>query len=48
MAAELARKLSRTPGDPAFDFYQSLLDRIRRVKPLANAETGPPRSPKPM
>jgi len=48
MAAELAKKLSRTPGDPAFDFYQSLLERIRRVKPLANAATCPPRSPKPM
>ena len=47
-AAEMAKKLSRTPGDPAFDFYSSLLERIRRVKPLANAATCPPRSPKPM
>ena len=47
-AAEMARKLSRTPGDPAFDFYSSLLERIRRIKPLANAATCPPRSPKPM
>jgi hypothetical protein len=48
ISAELARKLPRTPGHPAFDFYQDLLARIRRVKPLANAATCPPRSPKPM
>ncbi|MBS0631048.1 MAG: hypothetical protein JSS11_03985 [Verrucomicrobia bacterium] len=47
-AAEFSQKLSRTPGDPAYDFYQSLLERIRRVKPLANAATCGPRSPKPM
>jgi hypothetical protein len=47
-AAELRKKLSRTPGDPAYDFYCDLLERIRRVKPLANAATCPPRSPKPM
>ena len=48
LAAELARTLSRTPGDPAYDFYCDLLARIRRVKPLANAASCPPRSPKPM
>ena len=42
------KKLPRTPGDPAFDFYQSLLARIRAVTPLANAATCPVRSPKPM
>lgn len=45
---ELSKVLSRTPGDPCFDFYNSLLERIRRVKPLTNALTCPPRSPKPM
>jgi hypothetical protein len=48
LSAELAKKLSYKPGDPAFDAYQDLLARIRRVKPLANAATCPPRSPKPM
>lgn len=48
LAATLAPSLSRTPGDPKFDFYNDLLSRIRRVKPLANAATCPPRSPKPM
>ena len=47
-AAALAKSLSRTPGDPKFDFYQDLLGRIRRVKPLTNALTCGPRSPKPM
>lgn len=47
-AAELRSRLSRTPGDPAFDFYQSLLERIRANVPLTNAATCPPRSPKPM
>ena len=46
--AAAAKQLPRTPGDPAFDFYQSLLARIRAVTPLANAATCPPRSPKPM
>ncbi len=46
--AVLAKNLSRTPGDPKFDFYNDLLGRIRRVRPLANAATCPPRSPKPM
>ena len=47
-ATEFLRTLSRTPGDPAFDFYQGLLARIRAVTPLTNAATCPPRSPKPM
>lgn len=47
-AADLRARLSRTPGDPAFDFYQSLLARIRAYVPLTNAATCPPRSPKPM
>jgi hypothetical protein len=47
-AGELQKRLSRTPGDPSFDFYQSLLSRIRAAYPLANAATCPPRSPKPM
>jgi len=46
--AELVRVLPRTAGDPGFDFYQSLLARIRAVYPLTNAATCPPRSPKPM
>ncbi|MDB6168381.1 MAG: hypothetical protein JWM88_1245 [Verrucomicrobia bacterium] len=48
LSAELAKKLPRIPGNPQFDFYQDLLARIRRVKPLANAVTCGPRSPKPM
>jgi hypothetical protein len=48
VSAELAAKLPRTPGDPKFDFYNDLLARIRRVKPLSNAATCGPRSPKPM
>ncbi len=48
LSAVLAKKLSYQAGDPAFDAYQDLLGRIRRVKPLANAATCPPRSPKPM
>ncbi len=47
-AAGLRARLSRTPGDPAFDFYQSLLARIRANTPLTNAASCPPRSPKPM
>lgn len=47
-SAELARTLSRAPGNPGYDFYCGLLERIRRVKPLSNAATCPPRSPKPM
>ena len=47
-AAELDRKLPRTPGDRSFDFYQELLARIRTACPLSNAATCPPRSPKPM
>lgn len=46
--AELQRTLPRTAGNPSFDFYQSLLGRIRAVSPLTNAATCPPRSPKPM
>lgn len=41
-------QLSRDPGDPAYAFYQDLLTRIRRVAPLANANSCPERSPKPM
>lgn len=48
LAAEFDDKLSRTPGDPAFDFYQDLLNRIRASTPLTNADTCPPRSQKPM
>jgi len=48
IAGELDRKLSRTAGDPTFDFYQDLLGRIRAACPLANATSCPPRSPKPM
>jgi len=48
LVTSLAPVLSRTPGDPRWDFYCDLLARIRRVKPLANAATCPPRSPKPM
>ncbi len=48
LSLEISQRLSRTPGDPRFDFYQNLLERIRRVKPLTNAQTCPPRSPKPM
>jgi len=47
-AAECARQLPRTPGDPTYDLYQSLLARFRGVIPLANATTCPPRSPRPM
>ena len=47
-AGKLQRELSSTPGDPSFDFYQSLLSRIRASYPLTNATTCPPRSPKPM
>lgn len=47
-AAELLRSLPRTPGHPAYDFYESLLARIRAVTPLANAASCPPRSGKPM
>jgi hypothetical protein len=46
--AELKRTLPRTPGHAPFEFYQSLLARIRAVYPLTNAATCPPRSPKPM
>lgn len=48
LAKDLGRTLSRTPGDPVFDFYQSLLARIRATTPLANVASCPPRSPKPM
>ena len=48
VADEFLKTLPRTPGHPTFDFYQSLLARIRAVAPLANATTCPPRSPKPM
>lgn len=48
LAKDLQRTLPRTPGHPAFDFYQSLLARIRAASPLSNAATCPPRSPKPM
>ena len=48
MSAEIAKKLPRIPGEPRYDFYLDLLARIRRVKPLSNAATCPPRSPKPM
>ncbi len=48
VSAELARKLIRQPGHAPFDFYQDLLGRIRRAKPLTNATTCGPRSPKPM
>ncbi len=47
-ASDLERQLPRTPGHPAFDFYQDLLARIRGTAPLSNAATCPPRSPKPM
>ncbi len=40
--------LSRQPGNPAYDFYQDLLARIRAVAPLTNAHDTTPRSPKPM
>lgn len=33
---------------PAFELYESLLKTMRKVQPLANAETCPPRSFKPM
>ncbi len=48
LAAEFDDKLSRTPGDPSFDFYQDLLNRIRASTPLTNATTCPPRTEKPM
>jgi len=48
LAAEFDAKLSRTPGDPAFDFYQDLLARIRDITPLSNATSCPPRTQKPM
>jgi len=47
-ASGLQQKLTRVAGDPAFDFYQDLLTRIRACYPLSNANTCPPRSPKPM
>lgn len=47
-AAALQSSLPRTPGSPAYDFYQSLLTRIRAFHPLSNAATCPPRSGKPM
>lgn len=43
-----ALQLSRDASDPAFAFYQDLLARIRTVAPLANAETCPERTAKPM
>jgi len=47
-AAECMQTLPRSPGDPTYDLYQSLLARFRSVIPLANAATCPPRSPRPM
>lgn len=41
-------QLSRDPANPAFSFYCDLLSRIRKSCPLTNADTCPPRSPKPM
>lgn len=46
--AKVAPDLPRTPGNPQFDFYNSLIERIRRTKPLANAANCPPRTRKPM
>jgi hypothetical protein len=43
-----AMQLSRDPKDPAYAFYQDMLARIRKVVPLANADSCPVRSPKPM
>ena len=40
--------LDRSPDNPAYVFYQSLLDRIRSVSPLKNADSCPERSAKPM
>ena len=48
VSVDLAKKLIRTPGHAPYDFYQDLLGRIRQAKPLTNATTCPPRSPKPM
>ncbi len=48
LAAEFDDTLSRNPGDPAFDFYQDLLNRIRAATPLTNASSCPPRTQKPM
>jgi hypothetical protein len=49
LAKDLQRTLPRTPGDPAFDFYQSPARAASaRPAPLSNAATCPPRSPKPM
>lgn len=48
LAAEFDENLSRTPGDPAFDFYQDLLTRLRDSTPLTNASSCPPRTQKPM
>ena len=47
-AAESRRVLPRTPGFVQYDLYQSLLARFRSALPLANAQTCPPRSPRPM
>lgn len=40
--------LDRSPDNEAYAFYQDLLARIRRSYPLANAESCPVRSAKPM
>jgi hypothetical protein len=43
-----ALSLDRDPANPAYAFYQELLGRIRASYPLANADTCPVRSAKPM
>ena len=43
-----AKALDRSPQNLDFRFYQELLARMRELKPLANAQTCPPRSPLPM
>ncbi len=50
-ADERLEKLSATPfdpTDPAYEYYQHLLQVLRDKQPLANASTCPPRSFKPM
>lgn len=45
--AEYSR-LPRDAANPDYAFYQKLLRIMRAKKPLANADSCPPRSPKPM
>ncbi len=45
---EACKQLPRDPRDPGYALYQRLLAIMREKQPLSNAQTCPPRSPKPM